>query len=65
MAVSGSGVRRVCVAPPQAKGDKGPRRTLADFLIGAHADLTSGKLLTLNPKLYRSNFAGLEVVVPS
>ena len=46
------------------KGDKGPRRILADFLIGAHADLTSGKLLTLDPKLYRSNFAKLEVVVP-
>lgn len=45
------------------KGDKGPRRILADFLIGAHADLTAGKLLTLDPKLYRSNFAELQVLV--
>ena len=47
------------------KGDKGPRRILADFLIGAHADLTAGKLLTLDPKLYRANFIKLEVVVPA
>lgn len=47
------------------KGDKGPRRILADFLIGAHADLIAGKLLTLDPKLYRANFTKLEVVVPA
>lgn len=47
------------------KGDKGPRRILADFLIGAHADLIAGKLLTLDPKLYQANFTELEVVVPS
>lgn len=46
------------------KGDKGPRRILADFLIGAHADLIAGKLLTLDPKLYRANFTELKVVVP-
>ena len=46
------------------KGDKGPRRILADFLIGAHAELTAGKLLTLDPKLYRANFAELEVLAP-
>ena len=47
------------------KGDKGPRRILADFVIGAHALLTAGKLLTLDPKLYQANFAGLDVIVPS
>ena len=47
------------------KGDKGPRRILADFVIGAHATLTTGKLLTLDPKLYQASFAGLEVILPS
>ncbi|CAN5797301.1 type II toxin-antitoxin system VapC family toxin [soil metagenome] len=46
------------------KGDKGPRRILADFVIGAHATLTAGKLLTLDPNLYRANFVGLEIIVP-
>lgn len=47
------------------KGDKGPRRILADFVIGAHAELTAGKLLTLDVKLYRANFTKLEVIVPT
>ncbi len=47
------------------KGDEGPRRILADFVIGAHATLATGKLLTLDPQLYRANFVGLEVVVPA
>ena len=49
----------------QQKGDIEPRRILADFVIGAHADLTAGKLLTLDAKLYRANFASLEVIVPT
>lgn len=46
------------------KGDPGPRRILADFLIGAHAAASADRLLTLDPQLYRSNFRALELVVP-
>ena len=35
---------------------KGPRRLLADFLIGAHALVHSDRLLTLDPSLYRQDF---------
>lgn len=47
------------------RGDTGPRRILADFVIGAHARHTADALLTLDPKLYRSNFEGLELIVPA
>lgn len=46
------------------RGDAGPRRILADFVIGAHALHMADALLTLDPKLYRSNFTGLELIVP-
>ncbi len=46
------------------KGDAGPRRILADFVIGAHATASTDRLLTLDPQLFRANFHGLEVVVP-
>jgi len=43
--------------------DKGARRILADFLIGAHA-LTSGyRLLTLDKGLYGSAFPGLTIEI--
>ena len=38
-----------------------PRRILADFLIGAHASVCRYRLLTLDPRLYRAAFPGLEV----
>ncbi len=46
------------------KGDEGPRRILADFLIGAHATASANRLLTLDPQLFRANFGALELVVP-
>ena len=46
------------------KGDPGPRRILADFLIGAHAAASADRLLTLDPQLYRSDFRTLELIVP-
>lgn len=46
------------------KGDEGPRRILADFLIGAHATASADRLLTLDPQLFRANFGALELVVP-
>lgn len=41
-----------------------PRRILADFLIGAHAELMAGELLTLDPQHYRQHFPGLVVTEP-
>lgn len=43
--------------------DPGPRRILADFLIGAHAQQRGYHLLTLDGQLYRASFPGLTVIV--
>jgi predicted nucleic acid-binding protein len=45
----------------QATGD-GPRRVLADFLIGAHALVQAERLLTLDPKRYRQDFPELRLL---
>jgi len=41
------------------QGDGGPRRILADFLIGAHAQKRSYRLLTLDEGLYPTAFPRL------
>jgi len=43
-------------------GDSGPRRILADFVIGAHAAQKGFQLLTLDDRLYRAAFPGLRIV---
>ncbi|HEY4579548.1 MAG TPA: type II toxin-antitoxin system VapC family toxin [Candidatus Acidoferrales bacterium] len=40
----------------------GPRRILADFLIGAHAVQRGYRLLTLDDRLYRAAFPRLSIV---
>lgn len=42
--------------------DSGPRRILADFLIGAHAFQNGFRLLTLNDRLYRAPFPRLSII---
>lgn len=42
--------------------DPGPRRILADFLIGAHAMRNGFPLLTLDDRIYRAAFPRLTVV---
>ncbi len=41
--------------------DRGPRRILADFIIGAHAFANGFRLLTLDDGLYRAAFPGLAI----
>jgi len=40
-------------------GDSGPRRILADFVIGAHAMQNGHQLLTLDDRFYRTAFPRL------
>jgi predicted nucleic acid-binding protein len=42
--------------------DPGPRRILADFLIGAHALKNGFRLLTLDDRLYRAAFPRLAIL---
>jgi len=44
------------------KQASGPRRILADFLIGAHAFVGGHRLLTLDDHLYRAAFPALGLV---
>ena len=46
----------------RARNAGGPRRILADFLIGAHASENSYKLLTLDDGIYRTAFPKLVIV---
>lgn len=45
-------------------GDPGPRRILADFLIGAHATLHAAALITFDTNVYRAAFPGLTLIRP-
>lgn len=47
-----------------ASGAGWPRRILADFLIGAHAQLRAELLLTYNADDFSRMFPDLEVIVP-
>jgi predicted nucleic acid-binding protein len=42
-------------------GTQLPRRILADFLIGAHAEVNGFTLLTLDQRLFRAAFPGLTI----
>ena len=53
---SGYAIRR------RKQADSGPRRILADFLIGAHATRRADRLLTLDVKIYRTAFPRLKIV---
>lgn len=50
------------VARRRRQRDPGPRRILADFLIGAHASRLGYQLLTLDDHLYRAAFPALKVI---
>ncbi|MBA3424634.1 MAG: type II toxin-antitoxin system VapC family toxin [Rubrobacter sp.] len=44
--------------------NRGPRRILADFIVGAHALLHASALLTFDRRLYRAGFPNLRVLLP-
>ena len=44
--------------------DRGPRRILADFVVGAHALLHASTLLTFDRRIYRVAFPHLRVLLP-
>jgi predicted nucleic acid-binding protein len=50
------------VARRKRQGELGPRRILADFLIGAHALNNGFRLLTLDDRLYRAAFPRLMIL---
>jgi predicted nucleic acid-binding protein len=41
------------------------RRALSDFMIGAHASIAGYRVLTRDPKRYRSYFPTLELISPT
>lgn len=45
----------------EQKDDAGPRRILADFIIGAHAVVSRARLLTFDEGHYRAAFPELEL----
>ena len=45
--------------------DPGPRRILADFIIGAHALHRASSLLTFDQRIYGAAFPTLNVVLPT
>jgi predicted nucleic acid-binding protein len=53
---------RLYVSRRRKQRDSGPRRILANFLIGAHALQNGFRLLTLDDRLYRAAFPRLAIV---
>jgi predicted nucleic acid-binding protein len=41
---------------------KGPRRLLADFIIGSHALAQADRLMTLDPQRYKQDFPELKLI---
>ena len=58
---TGQRFARYAVRRRQSSGE-GPRRLLADFLVGAHALVQADRLMTLDPKVYRQDFPEVRLV---
>ena len=46
-----------------SSGDE-PKRFLADFFVGSHALLHADRLMTMDPKRYRQDFAEVPLLIP-
>jgi predicted nucleic acid-binding protein len=44
---------------------RGPRRLLADFIIGSHALAQADRFMTLDPKRYDQDFPELKLISPA
>jgi predicted nucleic acid-binding protein len=49
----------------RSEANFGPRRLLADFLIGAHAEIRGYRLLSLDERVYGVAFPKLKIEIPS
>lgn len=57
---AGAAYRRYAERKKEQRGPE-PRRLLADFVIGAHAQESGYKLLSADPGVYKRSFPGLAV----
>jgi predicted nucleic acid-binding protein len=53
---------QTCAARRRRQHEPGPRRIVADFLIGAHAEHNRCRLLTLDARIYRAAFPNLTFI---
>ena len=63
--ICGRAYRRYRLARTQSGGGKAPSVPLADFFIGAHAELMGWKLATRDVERYRIYFPAVELIEPA
>ena len=61
---AGTRYGKYALARRRQRGDAGPRRILADFLIGAHAFHLAQAFLTFDTRIYGTYFPELKIVAP-
>ena len=57
-----AGRRFARYAKRRRSAHRGPKRLLADFIIGSHALAQADRFMTLDPKRYERDFPGLKLI---